>query len=410
MAPVSSGRPKKKEEEAGWCKWRVGIVHCLPREWCGVFTWISQKASGIFINYLGRIAMVQLIFGLILTVFATPILIRAAHHYNLLDRPDERKHHQGAIPVVGGLAMAFAIAVVAAWQLGDTALFWGLFVSVSIIVIVGFLDDCNGLPVRVRFLAQGIAGLGVSLFAGAQLTNLGDLLGAGPVALGVVAVPFTIFATVGVANAFNLSDGMDGLAGGLAMITAAFLAAAASLSGSEETLVLLLILSGALAGFLCFNMRLPWQCHAKVFMGDSGSLMLGFLLAWAVIRVTQAENNALPPAAALWFFAIPLMDTVRLLVGRALNGRNPFHHDRDHLHHILSRVGYTDAQVVWIIHFAAVTFGLVGFFGWRAGVPEAAMFYGFLAVFAVYSGTVESGGKLMRVFGRSRPIAGRYGR
>lgn len=351
--------------------------------------------------------MMQLIFGLILTVLATPVLIRAAHHYNLLDRPDERKHHEGAIPVVGGLAMGFAIAVVAAWQLADTDIFWGLFAAVSTIVVVGFLDDRGGLPVAVRFLAQATAGLVVALFGGAQLAGLGDLVGTGLVTLGVMTVPFTIFAMVGVANAFNLSDGMDGLAGGLAMITAAFLAAAAHLSGSEETFVLLLILGGALAGFLCFNMRLPWQCHAKVFMGDSGSLMLGFLLAWAVIRVTQAENNALPPAAALWFFAIPLMDTVRLLVGRALSGRNPFHHDRDHLHHILSRAGYTDAQVVWIIHFAAVTFGLVGFFGWRAGVPEAVMFCGFLAVFSVYSITVKNAGKLIRPLGGMRRIAGR---
>lgn len=338
--------------------------------------------------------MLQLIFGLILTVLATPILVRAAHHYNLLDRPDERKHHQGAIPVVGGLAMAFAIAVVAAWQLGDTVLFWGLLVSVSIIVVVGFLDDCTDLPVAVRFLAQGVAGLVLSLFAGAQLTNLGDLFGTGVVLLGAATIPFTIFATVGVANAFNLSDGMDGLAGGLAMITAAFLATVASLTGSEETLVLLLILSGALAGFLCFNMRLPWQCHAKVFMGDSGSLMLGFLLAWAVVRVTQAEVNALAPAAALWFFAIPLMDTVRLLGGRALDGRNPFHHDRDHLHHLLSRAGYTDAQVVRVIHLAAVVLGLVGFFGWRSGIPDALMFYGFLTLFVIYCFTVRHLGRL----------------
>jgi UDP-GlcNAc:undecaprenyl-phosphate GlcNAc-1-phosphate transferase len=349
--------------------------------------------------------MLQLIFGLILTVLATPILVRAAHHYNLLDRPDERKHHEGAIPVVGGLAMAFAIAVVAAWQFGDTALFWGLFVSVSIIVVVGFLDDCNGLPVRVRFLAQGVAGLVLALFAGAQLANLGDLLGTGTMRLGMAAVPFTIFATVGVANAFNLSDGMDGLAGGLAMITAAFLAAAASLAGSEETLVLLLILSGALAGFLCFNMRLPWQCHAKVFMGDSGSLMLGFLLAWAVVRVTQAEANALAPAAALWFFAVPLMDTVRLLGRRALDGRNPFHHDRDHLHHLLSRAGYADAQVVRSIHLVAVAFGLVGFFGWRSGIPDAVMLYGFLGVFVIYCLTVRRVGRLPQLFRRLRRIA-----
>lgn len=333
--------------------------------------------------------MMQLIFGLILTVLATPVLIRAAHHYNLLDRPDERKHHEGAIPVVGGLAMGFAIAVVAAWQLADTDIFWGLFVAVSTIVVVGFLDDRGGLPVAVRFLVQATAGLVVALFGGAQLVGLGDLVGTGLVTLGMMAVPFTIFAMVGVANAFNLSDGMDGLAGGLAMITAAFLAAAAHLSGSEETFVLLLILGGALAGFLCFNMRLPWQCHAKVFMGDSGSLMLGFLLAWAVIRVTQAENNALPPAAALWFFAIPLMDTVSLMVRRVFRGRSPFEHDRDHLHHILSRAAYSDQQVVGIIHLAALVLGAVGFLGWQWGVPEAAMFYGFLGMFAVYFFGVE---------------------
>ncbi len=144
-------------------------------------------------------------------------------------------------------------------------------------------------------------------------------------------------------------------------------------------------------------------------MGDSGSLMLGFLLAWAVVRVTQADTNALPPAAALWFFAIPLMDTVSLMLRRMLRGRSPFQHGRDHLHHILSRAGYTDAQVVWTIHFAAVFFGLVGFHGWRAGLADATLFYGFLSVFVVYFFGVEHAGRLLRLFGRtlgwSRPQA-----
>jgi UDP-GlcNAc:undecaprenyl-phosphate GlcNAc-1-phosphate transferase len=160
----------------------------------------------------------QLIFGLVFTLLATPPLIWAAHNYNLLDHPDERKHHQGAIPMVGGLAMSFAIAVSAAWHLAGADIFWGLFLSVSLIVVVGFLDDWTELSVGLRFLAQGTAALIMALFAGAQLTSLGDLFGLGPIALGVLAVPFTIFAIVGMANALNLSDGMDGLAGGLALI------------------------------------------------------------------------------------------------------------------------------------------------------------------------------------------------
>jgi len=325
------------------------------------------------------------IFALLLTLLATPALIWAAHHYGwLLDHPDERKHHHGAVPVVGGLAMSFAIAVSAAWYLADADIFWGLLASTSIIVVVGFLDDLSSLSVRLRFFAQGIASLIMVLFAGAQLTSLGDLFGFGPIALGALALPFTIFAVVGVANAFNLSDGLDGLAGGLALITTAFIAAVAHFTGSEITFNTLLILGGALIGFLYFNMRFPWQKRARVFMGDSGSLMLGFLLAWAVIRVTQAGRNPLPPAAALWFFAIPLLDTVRLMLRRMLKGKSPFHPGRDHLHHLLLRAGYTDSQVVLVIHLAAVAFSLVGFFGWRWGVPDFVLFYGFLVVFALY--------------------------
>src|SRR5512139_780478 len=339
----------------------------------------------------------ELILGLFLTLLVTPLLIWAANNYGLLDHPDERKQHQEAIPLVGGLAMAFAIAVSSAWELANADTFWGLFLAVSIIVVVGFLDDWIELSVGVRFLAQGIAALIMALFAGAQLVNLGDLFGFGAIAMGVFAVPFTVFAVVGMANALNMSDGMDGLAGGLALISATFVGAAAYLVGQEKTLITLLILGGALIGFLFFNMRFPWQRRARVFMGDSGSLMLGFLLTWAVIRVTQAEKNALPPAAALWFFAIPLWDTVSLMPRRMLKGKSPCHPGRDHLHHILLRVGYSDSQVVHFIHLVAVACGLVGFFGWRLGVPDAVLLYGFLAVFALYCAAVKHAWKLMRL-------------
>lgn len=340
----------------------------------------------------------QLVFGLFLTLLATPALIRLAHHLGVLDHPDERKCHQGAIPLVGGLAMSLAMAVSAAWYLASSEVFWGLFTSVSIIVIVGFLDDWTGLSVRVRFLAQAAAALIMALLAGAQLASLGDLFGYGAVALGAMAVPFSVFAVVGVANALNMSDGMDGLAGGLALVATAFIGTAAHLSGMQLELEALLIIGGALLGFLFFNMRLPWQRRAKVFMGDSGSLMLGFLLAWAAISVTQGEaRNALPPAAVLWFFAIPLLDTVSLMLRRVLKGKSPFHPGRDHLHHILLRVGYSEGEVVRFIHLTAVTFGLIGFLGWRWGVPDVVLFYGFLALFALYFAGVRHAWKLMRL-------------
>lgn len=343
----------------------------------------------------------QLIFGLILTLFVTPVLIWAAHRFSLLDYPDDRKQHQGATPLVGGVAMSISIAISAMLMLDMTHIFWGLFAALLIIVVIGFCDDWLGLPVGVRFLAQGFAALIITLFAGAQLTSLGDLFGLGIVALGVMAVPMTVFAVVGVANALNLSDGLDGLAGGLALIATFFLAVSAHLAGKEMAFTAMLILGGALIGFLSFNMRLPWQQRAKVFMGDCGSLMLGFVLAWAAVRVTQAENNAISPAAVLWFFAIPLWDTVSLMLHRVLQGRSPFEPGRDHLHHILLREGYNDGQVVRFIHAAALLFALFGFLGWWWNLADAILFYLFIGMFVVYFAGIKQAGKLMHLFVQS---------
>ena len=339
----------------------------------------------------------HLVFGLLFTLLATPVFIWAAHRYGFLDHPDERKHHQSAIPAVGGLAMSLAIGICAVWLLAGHNSFWTMFVATFMIVAIGFLDDWKGLPVSFRFAVQGAAAVIVSVVVGVQLAQLGDLFGLGPIVLGVSSIPLTIFAAVGVANALNLSDGMDGLAGGLALIATAFIAAAAYMSGMTAEFDGLLILGGALIGFLFFNMRFSWQQRAKVFMGDSGSLMLGFLLAWAAIRVTQGKENSLSPAAALWFFAIPLWDTVSLMVRRVRKGKSPFHPGRDHLHHILLRVGYTDSQVVRFILLVAVACGLIGLFGWRWGVPDAVLFYGFLAMFGLYYAGVKHAWKLMRL-------------
>lgn len=341
--------------------------------------------------------LMPLLLGLFLTLLITPALIWAAHRYGFLDHPNERKHHQGAIPAVGGLAMAIVIAICALWRFAGHEIFWPMFAATFTIVTIGFLDDWKKLPVAARFFVQGAAALSVSMIAGVQLAQLGDLLGAGAIVLGVSSIPLTVFAVVGVANALNLSDGMDGLAGGLALIATIFIAAVAFLSDMKITFDGMLILGGALIGFLFFNMRFPWQPRAKIFMGDSGSLMLGFLLAWAAIRTTQDEKNAFPPVAALWFFAIPLWDTVSLMLRRMLKGKSPFHPGRDHLHHILLRVGYTDSQVVLFIHLVAVVCGLVGFFGWRWGVPDVVLFYGFLTMFALYFAGVQHAWKLMRL-------------
>jgi UDP-GlcNAc:undecaprenyl-phosphate/decaprenyl-phosphate GlcNAc-1-phosphate transferase len=341
--------------------------------------------------------MPALFTALILTLISIPLLIRIAFHFNWLDHPNSRKHHHGATPVVGGLAMSFGIAITAILNFPNDHIFWVIFFATSMIVLIGFLDDWKNLPVSLRFLTQGAAAFLAVEIAGLQLNHLGDLFGFGVISLGFAAIPLTIFATVGMANALNLSDGMDGLAGGLSVIATGFMASVAYMNGMVLEFEALLILAGVLIGFLIFNMRFPWQKRAKIFMGDSGSLMVGFLLGLAAIMVTQNEVKSIPPAAVLWFFAIPLCDTVSLMFRRLMKGKSPFHPGRDHLHHILLRVGYTDSQVVRFILAISFLLGLIGFLGWHFGLPDHVLFFGFLIFFALYFAGVHHAWKLMRL-------------
>ena len=160
---------------------------------------------------------------------------------------------------------------------------------------------------------------------------------------------FTIFATVGVINALNMSDGADGLAGGLSLIALlgmAYVADGADLA-SERTLLLLLAV--VVVGFLLFNIRLPWQHRARVFMGDAGSMFLGFAITWFFISLSQGEERAMAPVAALWLLMIPLFDTVWLILWRFSQGRSPTSSDVGHLHHVLQMTGMGAATSVWVM-------------------------------------------------------------
>jgi UDP-GlcNAc:undecaprenyl-phosphate GlcNAc-1-phosphate transferase len=204
----------------------------------------------------------------------------------------------------------------------------------------------------------------------------------------------TVFAVLGVINAMNMIDGADGLASGLALIAllafAAILSADAGLGGT-----LLPALVAAVAGFMVFSLRTPWRKRASVFIGDAGSMLLGFALAWYAVDLASVRD-AMTPITAVWILAIPLMDTVSLMVRRMLKGVSPFAADREHLHHILQRVGFTHGQTVAILLGISLLLSAIGVAGWRLGVPEYAMFYAFMALFALYLYGVLHAWKLMK--------------
>jgi UDP-GlcNAc:undecaprenyl-phosphate GlcNAc-1-phosphate transferase len=306
---------------------------------------------------------------------AVALLARVAARWNLVDRPGGRKAHARAVPLIGGLAI-FATLTATAIPAGLGAFYSWYFVGAALLVAVGAWDDRANLRPRWRFAAQVLAAALMVFASGVELHVLGDLAGTDrPIGLWVLSAPLTIFAVVGVVNAINMIDGLDGLAGGVCFVALGWYALAAAFQGQREMMLLALLAAAAVAGFLTFNVRLPWQPHARVFLGDAGSLMLGFTLAWMAVDLTQDAGRTFPPIAALWVLLLPLADCVSLMTRRLRAGSSPFEADRRHIHHYLIARGFSDAQAAMLLVGASLLCGAVGVLGWRLGVSESLLFW-----------------------------------
>ncbi|MDQ3025068.1 MAG: undecaprenyl/decaprenyl-phosphate alpha-N-acetylglucosaminyl 1-phosphate transferase [Pseudomonadota bacterium] len=301
----------------------------------------------------------------------------------LVDVPGGRKVHGNAVPLVGGLAI-FVTLLVAAWFLGVAPSAGYFLFALSIVIAVGCWDDVNDISPRLKFVIQIAASAIMIWGAGIQLHSVGDLLGWKPLGLWIFSIPLTIFAVVGVVNSVNMMDGLDGLGGSIALIAFAWYAAVAVDSDLDVQFKTALIFCGAIAGFLLFNLRFPWQPRARVFLGDAGSLMIGFALGWFAIDLTQGSNRTFPPIAALWVVLLPLADCVSLMLRRVRAGQSPFVADNRHIHHYLLRRGFKHGQTLAILVGLCVIFGAVGYFGWKAQLPEAALFWPFFFGFFAY--------------------------
>ncbi len=342
---------------------------------------------------------------LVIPVTAAMIVLfrRYAPQLGVVDVPGGRKRHHGEVPLVGGLGMFAGLALMAPVMLASgefLAEHAAFFAAIALLVATGFADDRSGLSPRRRFFLQAIAALIMVQGAGIRLDNFGDLFGFGDVTTGVLAVPITVFAVLGVINAINMLDGVDGLAGGVSLIAlvvfAAFMAGAGALG---QTLLLPLIC--VILAFMAFNLRTPWRARASVFMGDAGSVLLGFALAWYAVDLAQVRE-AFTPITAVWILALPLMDTTSLMVRRVIKGRSPFSADREHLHHILQRAGFTPGETVAILYALTLLMAAVGVAGWWLGLPEYLMFYAFMALFVAYFYGMLHAWKLMKKLRRLR--------
>jgi UDP-GlcNAc:undecaprenyl-phosphate GlcNAc-1-phosphate transferase len=330
-----------------------------------------------------NLSLLSLTFAFLAGTGATLILARAAGALRLLDYPGGRKTHAQPVPLVGGLAIF--VAFISAATIVDIATSAGYFLfALSIVIAVGLWDDIAEISPRVKFMIQIIASGLMIWGAGVQLHTVGDLVGLRPIGLWLFAIPLTIFAIVGVINAINMMDGLDGLGGSIAFVAFAWFAAVAMFSDLGVQFKIALIFCGAIAGFLLFNLRFPWQPQARVFLGDAGSLMIGFALGWFAIDLTQGQGRTMPPIAALWILLLPLADCVSLMSRRVMVRKSPFVADRRHIHHYLLARGFTHGQTLGILVGLSSVFGAVGFFGWRLRLPEPFLFWPFFFGFFGY--------------------------
>lgn len=342
-------------------------------------------------------ALLSIGVAAVATLVAIPVLARCAGMIGLVDKPDARKQHHGVIPLVGGLGVAVGVLAFAVSGLGASSMGVGFWFGVTSILVMGALDDRFGLPPKARFVLQAMVAAIALWLGGVQLDSLGDLFGMGEIRLGAFALPFTVFAIVGMINAFNLSDGLDGLAGGLAMISCMALAAvglmgAGYFAGPSQPLLCALI--GALLGFLAYNMRTPWRAKAAVFMGDAGSTTLGFILGWFAVAGTGTQVDAgvhggPSPMTMVWVMAMPLLDTVVTMARRIRWRSSPFNADREHVHHLLMRAGLPVEQAVFVIHMMAVALAGFGMLLWVADVSESAQLLWFCTVFLGYFSLIK---------------------
>lgn len=326
------------------------------------------------------------LLALVITVILVQVARRFAPAVGLIDSPCARKSHQGDIPLVGGISIFGALFVFMAFggMFEEHAAF---FAAAALLVAVGILDDVYGLSPPVRLTVQCTAMLIIATGGGVYLADLGAIVPTlGTLHLGWMAIPFTLFAGVGAINAFNLSDGVDGLCGTLTLVALVGLGIAAGLAGATSELPLILTLIGGLVGFLIFNVRLPKHRQASVFLGDAGSYLLGLSVMYLAIRLSQGPERAIQPVTALWFCALPILDTIGVMLRRLRRGHSPLSPDREHIHHVFLLAKFS-VTATWIgltlVAIVGTAFGLLGIV---AGIPESFMLAAFLILSVAYYG------------------------
>ncbi len=292
--------------------------------------------------------------ALIISFMLTPLARKLAFKVGALDVPkDNRKIHKKPMPYFGGLAIYVSIMSCMIVFMPHDKTNISIMIGATVIVLAGILDDMYDMPAKVKFIIQIVAAC-IAIYGGVKIhfvTN--PLAETGISLLRNLTVPITLFWIVGITNTINLIDGLDGLASGVASIAAATLLFTAAIKGYYFIVLQCAIIVGASLGFLPFNFN-----PAKIFMGDTGSLLLGYMLAVTSVLGTVKSVAAIALIAPIFALGVPIFDTTFAIVRRKLNNKPIMQADKEHLHHQLMKKGLNQRQTVLIIYLISMLLGL----------------------------------------------------
>lgn len=299
-----------------------------------------------------KFALLCFVTAFVVTLIVIPPIIQLIKKYKLYDVPNARKEHSNPIPTMGGIAiLAGMMAALLLWFPFHTeAAQVCFFLSIAVLFALGIMDDLKDLSAKYKFVVQ-IALAGLIALAGIRITTFDGLFGIYELPVSA-QYSFTILAIVGITNAFNLIDGIDGLAGGLGFMSLITLGMFLTMNGDVNTALIAFALAGGILAFLYFNLN-----PARIFMGDTGSLVLGFVVAVLSLRLmqvnVQVSSPVLPHATVfvLGIVLIPVFDTLRVFATRIWNGRSPFMADKTHIHHLLTNQGFSHGFAAKVICF-----------------------------------------------------------
>jgi len=295
------------------------------------------------------------ILAMVVTMAWLPLLAKLAEKWLILDQPGARKVHSTPIPRVGGLAMVMGVSVAALLTIDLHARDRWFLVAAAVLVAFGVLDDRFDLDYRIKLLGQLLAVGIVVVLGGMQVhaITLDDRV----LLPGWISLPLTVFFLVGVTNAINLADGLDGLAGGTTFLCLCAVALLSSVGDQGTCTALGLAFAGAVLGFLRFN-----TFPASVFMGDAGSQLLGFTIGVLSVRATQSLASQVSAAIPVLLLALPILDTLCVMAQRIGEGRSPFSPDKNHIHHKLLALGFGHHEAVMVIYAIQAALFVLAYF------------------------------------------------